>query len=90
MKAKAYIQQTYGGGRGGAEGEKTKKVLWFTWQIGNSPSADSLDFLCFCTDVEVTNMVDNANFVVAHGSGILQGPKSNEQSFGNALSSAAI
>lgn len=45
-----------------------KKALWFTWD----QSETSLEFLKKCGNIEATHNVDEADFVIAHGSSVLR------------------
>jgi ribonucleotide monophosphatase NagD (HAD superfamily) len=76
-EASRLIRETYGGGKGsdvtGCKGEP-KKFIWFTWGVGNTNAPSPLHFLRQCGNVEPTLSVEDADFVVAHGSGVIRGP----------------
>lgn len=61
-EASQFIRSTYG------SGEDTKKALWFTWDQSESP----LRFLEKCGNIEATNNIDEADFIIAHGSSIVR------------------
>jgi HAD superfamily hydrolase (TIGR01459 family) len=61
-----YILEHYG------TGEQAKKVLWFTWDGVRSNVPQPTDFLKKCGNVEVADSVDEADFVLAHGSHVWQ------------------
>ena len=74
-EASRLIRETYGGGGGSsAEDKPPKKFIWFTWGAGNTNAPSPLPFLRPCGNVEPTLSVEDADFVVAHGSGVIRGP----------------
>mmetsp|Transcript_27336 Transcript_27336/g.33519 ORF Transcript_27336/g.33519 Transcript_27336/m.33519 type:complete len:323 (-) Transcript_27336:152-1120(-) len=55
---------------------QSKKVLWFTWANGATPSP--LDFLARCGSgdsrgIEVADSIEDADFIIAHGCGVIRG-----------------
>ena len=83
-EASRLIRETYGGGDGGGKGSSSdnvcnedkppRKFIWFTWGPGNTNAPSPLHFLRQCGNVEPTLSVEDADFVVAHGSGVIRGP----------------
>jgi len=49
-----------------------KKALWITWKTPKSPSP--LDFLSQCGNVDITDTVEDADFILVHGAEVLRGP----------------
>lgn len=83
-EAARYIRETFG-----STGEK-KKFVWFTWDVDNENVPNPIDFLDLCgSTVEPTLDLDQADFVIAHGSGAIRGYDANGemkvQSMGNFL-----
>jgi len=75
-EASHFIKQKYGNIHSSSivkEPVNTKKALWFTWDQSDKP----LEFLKKCGNVEGTLNIDEADFVIAHGSGILRDTSSN-------------
>ena len=81
-EASRLIRETYGGGDCDENGRRDddeadvgpKRFVWFTWGKGNSNAPSPLHFLKQCGHVEPTLSVEEADFVVAHGSGVIRGP----------------
>mmetsp|Transcript_24016 Transcript_24016/g.48604 ORF Transcript_24016/g.48604 Transcript_24016/m.48604 type:complete len:326 (-) Transcript_24016:145-1122(-) len=69
-EASRLIRTTYGNGDSGSE---PGKFVWFTWAPGNTNAPHPLRFLEQCGNV-VPGDVADADFVVAHGSGVVRGP----------------
>jgi ribonucleotide monophosphatase NagD (HAD superfamily) len=67
-EAARYIKETYGGGK------DVKKAIWFTWDKPAIPLA----FLSKCGNVEGTTNVEEADFVITHGSEVLRDEDSSE------------
>lgn len=61
-EASRFICNEYG------NGVDTKKALWFTWDQSDSP----LQFLGKCGNIEATQNVDEADFIIAHGSSVIR------------------
>mmetsp|Transcript_12445 Transcript_12445/g.35623 ORF Transcript_12445/g.35623 Transcript_12445/m.35623 type:complete len:340 (+) Transcript_12445:101-1120(+) len=78
-EASRLIRETYGGGDGdGGRGDDEadggpRRFVWFTWGPGNTNAPSPLHFLKQCGNVEPTLSVEEADFVVAHGSGVVRG-----------------
>ena len=66
-EASGYIHGTYGGGK------VPKKAIWFTWD-GDEPEIP-LAFLSKCGNVEGTTNIQEADFIIAHGSNVLRSTK---------------
>ena len=64
-EASGYIRGTYGGGK------VPKKAIWFTWDEPDVPLA----FISKCGNVEGTTNVQEADFIIAHGSNVLRSAK---------------
>jgi HAD superfamily hydrolase (TIGR01450 family) len=62
-----------------------KKALFITWKSGNVSSA--MEFMESCGNVEVTDVVEEADFILLHGAEVLRGPgvvgEAVEQSLGS-------
>ena len=67
-EASRLIKEKYG------SGPRKKKFVWFTWKPGFGNAPPPLAFLRQCGNVEPAETVDEADFVVAHGSGVVRGP----------------
>ncbi|CAJ1936437.1 unnamed protein product [Cylindrotheca closterium] len=67
-----YILEHYG------SSSETKKVLWFTWDGVRTHVPPPTDFLNKCGNIEVADSVEEADFVLAHGSHVWQ-KRNNEQ-----------
>jgi len=61
-EASQFIRSKYG------SGEDTKKALWFTWDQSES----QLRFLEKCGNIEATHNIDEADFIIAHGSSFVR------------------
>eukprot|EP00980_Cylindrotheca_fusiformis_P006611 scaffold1390_cov138-Cylindrotheca_fusiformis.AAC.14 len=73
-----YIRESFGSGR------DFKRVVWFTWDgTPGNPSAPT-EFLRKCGNVQPANSVDEADFVLAHGSHVWQ-RESDQVSLGSFL-----
>mmetsp|Transcript_14131 Transcript_14131/g.20576 ORF Transcript_14131/g.20576 Transcript_14131/m.20576 type:complete len:322 (+) Transcript_14131:60-1025(+) len=76
-EAGRFIKETYGGGdseNGNETAVNSKKALMFTWD--NLENSDI--FLEKCGNVRTTSKVDEADFVIAHGSNIIRGSSSSD------------
>jgi len=68
-EAARYIRETYQG----------KKALWLTWKDGKTPRPR--DFLELCGDIEATDEVAKADFVLLHGCEVIRRDKRNDGHF---------
>lgn len=65
-EAGRYIRETYG--RKDGDDSIKKKAIWFTWA---KEPVSPLPFLEKCGDIVVTNDAEEADFVIAHGAGVI-------------------
>ena len=65
-EAGRHIREKYGSKDG--DDSTKKKALWFTWA---KEPVSPLPFLEKCGDIEVTNDPEEADFVIAHGAGVI-------------------
>jgi HAD superfamily hydrolase (TIGR01450 family) len=68
QEASRLIKEKYG------SGPETKRFVWFTWAPGNTNAPPPLRFVEECGNVEPARSVEEADFVIAHGSGVVRGP----------------
>lgn len=61
-----YIAETFG------SGQDIKRVLWFTWDGVRGNVSPPMDFLAKCGKVQPADSVEDADFVLAHGSHVWQ------------------
>jgi HAD superfamily hydrolase (TIGR01459 family) len=82
-EASRYIRQTYGA----SNNKKPSKVIFFTWD-SSDPNTPRLKpspeiFLEKCDGVEVASSVDEADFVLFHGSEVVYYGQDHEESLGS-------
>jgi ribonucleotide monophosphatase NagD (HAD superfamily) len=71
-EAAHHIVSKYGNDDAKKQGKK--KALWFTWKYPKSPSPYK-DFFALCGDnVEPAESVEDADFMITHGSDCIRGP----------------
>jgi HAD superfamily hydrolase (TIGR01450 family) len=83
-EASRYIRQTYGASN---NNNKPSKAIFFTWDSSdlNNPRLTALPehFLEVCDGVEVASSVDEADFVLFHGSEVWCRSKDHQESLGS-------
>jgi len=77
-EASRHVRETYGSGGGAEEKSKQRrnsKAFWFTWSADNpDATAHPLAFLGRCGHVTPASSVDEADFVLVHGTQVVRGP----------------
>ena len=79
-EASSYISETYGKTRDGHQ----KKAIWFTYTSDKTPPP--LDFLEACGDIQLADTVEQADFIIAHGSEIWLKRDQKEMKLGSFMS----
>jgi ribonucleotide monophosphatase NagD (HAD superfamily) len=63
-----------------AETYPGKKAIYFTWDKGHHAAQNNFNFLENCGNIQPTESVDEADFVLLHGVQVLRGPDDTETS----------
>lgn len=79
-----YIAATYGN-----DPQVAKRMLWFTWDADNNPSANPSHYLKKCGNIQLASSVDDADFVLAHGSQVWRRPM-DQLSLGSFMSTGSF
>ncbi len=79
-----YIATSFGNDPNGA-----KRALWLTWDAQNSPSADPSHYMKKCGNIELATSVDEADFVITHGSQVWLRP-TDQLSLGSFMSTGNL